>query len=259
MQRGTSADILQTLAKLPDAASMIPKIRDLIHVAEEIHQRKFDGDTLKDICDFVAGTNLQANFQWATFYRFLTEQLPDVIRGIQLGWDREPLVIGRGAFNYAFPEPKGFHGFPSSRLTARSKIVVDTGVNTAFAMVLGLDGLGILPKPSNLWDLVPFSFALNWVTGVGANIRRAEYGLFLLAFPTYGVHTLTIEAALSEQDLTTLDVVEDPTIPFRLRWYNRSVSVYLPLPGDTPYGFGLPTGSPSITLIASLLYSLLIA
>jgi hypothetical protein len=59
MQRGTSADILQTLAKLPDAASMIPKIRDLIHVAEEIHQRKFDGDTLKDICDFVAGTNLR--------------------------------------------------------------------------------------------------------------------------------------------------------------------------------------------------------
>ena len=256
MQRGTNSDILQTLSKLPDAASMIPKINEFISLCEDIHHKHFDITTLKDLVGLAATTNLQSNFQWQPFQRFITEQLPEVVRGIVQGWNRDPFVTGRGKFSYSFPGE--FLGFPSARLTARSKIVVDTGLNSAFAMVLGLDGLGILPKPSNLWDLIPLSFTINWITGVGANIRRAEYGLFLLAFPTYGVHSLTIEAGLPTKVANDLNLLADPNLPLRLRWYYRDVSTYIPLPQSGKYDFGLPTGSPPITLVASLLWQLLL-
>lgn len=256
MQRGTSSDVLQTLAKLPDAASMIPKIREFIAVCEDIRHRRFNISTLKDLAGLAATTNLQSNFQWQPFQRFLTDQLPEVVRGISEGWTRSPYVVGRGKYSYVFNE--GLLGYPSARLTARSKIVVDTSISSVFATVLGLDGLGIMPKPSNLWDLIPFSFVVNWMTGVGASIRNAENGLFLMVFPTYGVHTLTIEASLTTKDLDTLKLSSDPLDPFSLRWYHRDVSLYIPLPTSGKYPFGLPTGSPSITLIASLLYSLIV-
>lgn len=256
MQRGTNSDILQTLAKLPDAASMIPKINEFIHLCEEIHHKGFNIVTLKDLVDLAASTNLQSNFQWQPFQRFITEQLPEVVRGIVQGWTRNPYVVGRGKFFYAFPDE--FLGYPQARLTARSKIVVDTGINSVFATVLGLDGLGILPKPSNLWDLIPLSFTINWITGVGANIRRAENGLFLLAFPTYGVHSLTIEAGLQTKDTEYLKLSVDPMDPLRFRWFYRDVSRFLPLPTSGKYPFGLPTGPPPVTLVASLLWQLLL-
>lgn len=257
MQHGTTSDILQTLSKLPDAGSMIPKVDDFIHVCEDVLHRRITVTTLKDLVDLAATTNLQSNFQWEPFRRFLSEQLPEVMRGIRDGWSRRSIVVGRGKYSFTFNN--GFLQYPSARLTARSKIVVDTGISSVFATALGLDGLGIMPKPSNLWDLIPFSFVLNWMTGVGANIRRAEYGLFLLTFPTYGVHTITIEAGLSTQDLDTWKLSSDPSDPFRFRWYYRDVSRYIPLPASGKYPFGLPTGSPSITLIGSLLYSLIVS
>jgi hypothetical protein len=256
MQRGTSSDILQTLAKLPDAASMIPKIKEFISLCSEIRHEPLNPTTLKDLVDLATSTNLQSNFQWQPFQRFITEQLPEVLRGIVAGWTRSSIVIGRGKFSYSFPTD--YFGFPSARVTSRSKIVVDCGTSTAFAQVLGLDGLGILPKPSNLWDLIPLSFTINWMTGVGANIRRAENGLFLLVFPTYGVHSLTVEAGISSRSVEILDFSPDPTDPFRLRAYHRDVSRYIPLPTSGKYPFGLPTGPPPITLVASLLWQLLL-
>jgi len=256
MQRGTSSDILQTLSKLPDAASMIPKIREFISICEDIQHRKIDISTIKDLVGLAATTNLQSNFQWQPFQRFLTEQLPEVIRGISDGWSRNSIVIGRGKFSFAFDT--GYLHYPSARLTARSKIVVDTGVSSVFGTVLGLDGLGVMPKPSNLWDLIPFSFVVNWITGVGANMRRAENGLFLLAFPTYGVHTIAIEAEPQAQDMVNWKLTIDPANAFRYRWYYRDVSRYIPLPTSGKYPFGLPTGSPPITLVLSLLYSLVL-
>ena len=256
MDFGTSTDVLQTVVKLPQYKSMIPKIKEAIDIASDILHRDISGETIRDIIKLASGTTLQASFQWRPWMQLITEELPKIVSDWSTLFDDREVVVGRGKFNFDF-EPYSFSR-PSVHLTVRTKIVLDLSGNSLAAGILGLDGLGIIPKPSNLWDLIPFSFVLNWFTGVGKLIRNAEFSVFLLGLPAYYVHTYTFTSPLTTDELTSLEIVSQPAEPLSLRGYYRHVSVYTPLPRDTRFGFGQPTQLPPSGILGSLLVQLLL-
>lgn len=54
------------------------------------------------------------------------------------------------------------------------KLAVDANDSTLTSIGARLDNIGLCPKLSNLWDLVPFSFAVDWLVDVGDFLERSE-------------------------------------------------------------------------------------
>jgi hypothetical protein len=136
---------------------------------------------------------------------------------------------------------------------------MDASPSGLLSAAVGLDALGLLPKASNLWDLLPFTFVVNWFTGVGEAIRRAEYAMFLATIPAYYVHSYTLSSPLSDDELDLLKMSSSISEPACLRVYVRDVTKRPPFPRDTRLGFGLPSGIPSLGSLGSLLYQLIFA
>jgi hypothetical protein len=258
VESGTTTDVLQSLYKLPQYESMIPKLMEAIDILCDIYHKNVHLSTLGEIMKLLSATTLQGSFQWRPALQLLTNELPKIVALIQELQQKKSrnLVVGRGKFNFEF-QPSAF-GRPTSHLLARSKIVLDISERSLVSAFLGWDGLGIWPKPSTLWDLVPFSFVANWFTGIGASIKRAEYATLLLDVPAYFVHTYAITSPFTEDELATWEMANSSSDdPLSLRAYYRDVSHYSPLPRDSAFGFGLPQHLPPLGVVGALLYQIL--
>lgn len=247
-------NILQNLAKIPDIASSLPMIKEGISVMSRILKRDMSLATLREVLNLATSTNLQANFQWRPFLSVFTEYIPLMISTFSsLGINSER-AIGRGSFMKALPSA---FGRESVTVSIRTKIVLGTSPKGLLSAILAVDALGALPKVSNLWDLIPFSFAANWFTGIGGAIRRAETSLLLATIPAYYVHTYKVTSPLTSKELSDLGATtfEDETACLVL--FYRDVSFYTPTPRDSSLGFGIPSQFPPSGVLASLLYQLI--
>lgn len=243
-------DTLQNIVKIPQLASAIPNIKEAVALLSDLVKLKLDTASLRRILDLSSSTILQANFQWAPYHRLLTEYLPQIVSTFQ-SVSSGKRVEGRGLFRHS---ATNILGRDNVSFSTRTKIVMDTSTSGLLSALIGVDSLGILPKPSNLWDLVPFSFVANWFTGIGQSIKRAEYSLLSAGIPAYFVHTYLITSPLTEDELEHLKVSSVGTVPASLRYFQRDVSLHSPCPRDSVFGFGLPTKFPPLGTLASLLY-----
>jgi hypothetical protein len=254
VEHGTTTDVLQTLYKLPQYEAMIPKVGEAIKVLGDLVHRDLSLSTLKEIIDIASATVLQASFQWRPLLDLLLIQLPKMVASVRATFTGSSLVVGRGKFAFHMPA-KTFLRNEVSLLT-RTKIVLDISTRALVSNLMGFDALGIFPKVSNLWDLIPFSFIANWFTGVGAGIRRLEYASALLTIPAYYVHSYTISSPFTLEELEEWNLMSDSRDPLSLRVHYRDLSLYAPLPRDSRFGFGIPTRLPPLGTVASLLWQL---
>jgi len=257
LERSLNVNILQNLQKLPDIASMMPAFKDAVKVLGKLAHRDLSLATLREIADLISQTELQRSFQWRPSLDVLKEYLPQLWKTIQFLGQTSENSLGYGKFRFELPS--GSFGRTESRLVVRTKLVVDTSHRGLLSSLLKYDALGTIPKASNLWDLIPFSFAVNWFTGIGTSIRRAEYMVALLTLPAYYVHTYTITSPLTEEELHSYGFSSSTTSPAHLRLYYRDLSLYAPPVRDSRYGFGIPTQLPPLGTVASLLWQLIFA
>lgn len=247
-------NLLQNLQKLPGIVNMLPQIGEAIKVLGRIWKRDLSVSTLKDILDLSTSTVLQANFEWRPYHGLLTQYLPSLASTMQSLGDITENAIGYGSYSKTI-----YNDLSREEVTilARTKLVMDSSPSGLLSAVLGVDALGILPKASNIWDLIPFSFVANWFTGVGSAIRRAEYSLLLMTIPAYFVHTYTITSPFSSEELDSLKMSNSGDEDATLRLYFRDITLYSPIPQDSRFGFGIPTVFPPWGTFGSLLYQLI--
>ena len=247
-------NVLQNLAKLPNIVAALPKIREAVDILGHIAKRDLSLSTLKEILDLATSTHLQANFEWRPYLSIVTTYLPQMISTFQSLGIPTGTVTSHGSFRFhLFNEV----GRQEITLLARTKIVMDASPSGLVSAALGIDALGLLPKASNLWDLIPFTFVVNWFTGIGESIRRAEFLAFLSTIPAYFVHSYTLSSPLSADELDLLGASSSSSEPASLKLYYRDVSLFSPPIRDSRFGFGLPTGLPPVGLLGSLLYQLI--
>jgi len=247
-------NVLQTLAKLPNIVSSLPDIRKAIDLLGRLSRRDLRLSTFKEILDLATSTHLQAVFEWRPYMDLLTRYIPQVLSTMHLLGDIRANAIGYGSFAFKFVNE---FGRKEVTLRTRTKIVMDASASALLSATLGLDALGLLPKASNLWDLLPFTFVVNWFTGVGEAIRRSEYAALLATIPAYYVHTYTLSSPLSADELDLLKMSNSSSKPACLRLFVRDVTSRTPFPRDTRFGFGIPSGIPSVGTLGSLLYQLI--
>jgi hypothetical protein len=255
LEDSVNPNVLQSLSKLPEISEQLPRIREAVEVLSSLVKRDLSYHTLKSIFDLATSTKLSADFTWRPYLDLLTNYLPIVLTSIQsLGIRNSERAIGYGSFRFQIINHLGRKAV---NLRTRTKLVMDTRGNSLLSSITQVDALGLLPKASNLWDLLPFTFVVNWFTSVGQSIRRAEYSLLLATIPAYYVHTYTLTSPLTDEELDLLKASnassEDPV----LRVYIRDVTLCTPYPRNDPFGFGLPTQLPSLGTVGSLLYQLI--
>lgn len=115
----------------------------------------------------------------------------------------------------------------SFTLEQHVKLCVDTNANTLDSIIRDVENVGFSPTLSNMWDLVPFSFVVDWFVNVGDLLDQADKAFRLFRFRIY-YSTLSIKRCAQGSITAT------PDLPFhgQIRWsyYHRWVQIGAPLP-----------------------------
>lgn len=112
-------------------------------------------------------------------------------------------------------------------LDQRLKLAIGTNDTQLENLVNRLDSLGVLPTFENLWDLVPYSFVVDWLLDVGGLLQRIDSSMRLVRLD---IKYLT----MSEKRQITKDLVWTRAFPYTgsvsLVQYHRWVSDQCPAP-----------------------------
>lgn len=112
-------------------------------------------------------------------------------------------------------------------LEQRIKLAIDDEDSEFLVLLQRLESMGTLPTFENLWDLVPYSFVVDWIIDVGGFLERVDTRLRLMR--------LNIRyATMSRKVSVSGPLVWDSQSPYvgRVQWeqYHRWVSDQCPAP-----------------------------
>lgn len=256
MEGSVNNNVLQTVVKIPDIVSALPRIGEAVRILGKLTARDLDGATLRDIFDLATSTHLQASFQWRPYYQLFTELWPKMALLLPSMLRDKHLTVGYGSFTFTINDDLGRERVT---LVTRSKVVVDVTLSGLWSAGLTADALGLLPRLSRVWDLLPFTFVVNWFTGVGRILAGMEStGIQALAPSSY-VHSYTLTSPFTEAELDALKASSTGSVPAGLKVYVRDKTHHPPFPRFSRFPFGVPTEFPSSGLIGSLLYQLFLS
>lgn len=251
LQASTDTDLLQTLAKIPEIATQLPNIRAAIKIVRDLAHRELHPG---EILDFLSQLRLQQSFQWRPEFDLLTKYLPKIAAVILSFSGKGNTISGRGRYDYDFLSEECYR---TAHLTVRTKIVAANSFSDLAATYLKLDSLGILPTPANIWDMIPFSFVVNWFTNMGKRIRvlGTLANMWLLS-PVVIVHSYELTSVFTPAELESMQLREAPGAEsvISMKIYKREITRYVPLLGHTHFDFERPTGTPDWSVVASLLW-----
>lgn len=151
-------------------------------------------------------------------------------------------------------------GAPECKVIVRTKLRIEPVLDSLLASVITTDSLGLLPKLSTMWDLIPFSFVLDWFTSAGTSADLIESQIKLLALDMV-YHTSSIQVVREFTDQEQLDyhfeIVpgDDAEVGAAgYKKYVRFVSRDVPILGPSRISYLPEPGIPDWFTAGSLLY-----
>jgi hypothetical protein len=131
-------------------------------------------------------------------------------------------------------------GIPPCVVTLRSKVRTKYHPDSLMTAAFTADSVGLLPRLSTLWDLVPWSFLVDWFTPVGEYLQIVDSQAKILALDmTYCVHSISVKRYFTDGELTSYGVSSVPVNGHSGCGYHK----YLRIVSTTPPVFG-PTRLP---------------
>jgi hypothetical protein len=217
-------DLAMDAAKKVDRnnVNMIAFLRDLRHPGEMIPRLK----NLKSL------KGLSSNYLSVDYGILPTiSDLQNIIAAFK---KMGPYLDKNGFKTYSagFTESKA-EGEYSFSLEQHLKLAIDNEDDLFQQLTEELDSWGFLPTLTNVWDLVPYSFVVDWFVNVGDLLERVDTRLNLLQ---YNIRYVT----MSRKTITTKKIGGSVIAPFygtvQVVDYHRWVSDQCPLP---PLSLGL--------------------
>jgi hypothetical protein len=133
-----------------------------------------------------------------------------------------------------------YDGYEVDSITFRSKARIGLSLDGLAPYVLGAQWLGVLPSFSNFWDLIPYSWLLDYVGPIGDLTSLVDYQILVAALNVeYSVNSITVDRNIIRPgDNVTFEEV--PGFEAIYRSHSRLV-----IPGGLPPLF--PTSIPLLT------------
>lgn len=168
--------------------------------------------------------------------------------------------VVNGVFKYTLPDE--FTGYGPSKLIVRTKVDFHFNHFTFLTSFLGGKAVGLVPDLSSLWDLVPFSFVVDWFTNLGERFEDIDDALVLFLMPcNYCVHSITVLSDFSDVEMEQLQI---GSTNFRgsvghpgIKEYRRIISKILPNLRESKYDFRQVDHPPSLATAGAFIYKML--
>jgi hypothetical protein len=244
-------NFLQSIPKLSGILDVLPDITGILNSLATL-----ENDPIKSLADLLkisSGAYLKTIFGTRSNYELVVKYVPSLLEVLN---DLSSLSIGskniiaHGSYSFALPEPF----LPSSVLRVKSKLVVSDIPSEPLRSILGLNSLGILPTPQRLWDLVPLSFVVNWITNFGSILNSIQNLVIgQLVTTEYGVHSYTVESPIPVDMMTRMGVYSNGTSDCIYKYYRRELSKLLPSPSISRLEFYKAPGIQSWMTPAALI------
>lgn len=252
---------LEALSDLRDIRSILGPLGDLGQLVRHLKQAKF-GKSVKAFIDLITDVKLLYEFG-------LRPTVTDINDIRENGRRIMSLYAGRSLFDeqtingkFVYPIPdEMIPGIKGATLIARSKVRLSLSENSLLTLLLPVRAAGLLPSLGAIWDLVPFSFVVDWVTNLGARFDSVDTNAMLLAFDVpLSVHSITIVYPFSDDFLDFACFEVQSTADGNdagLKLYLRSLMTGVPHLIPTRFDFQPPVGPSDWGTVGSLAYKLL--
>lgn len=131
---------------------------------------------------------------------------------------------------------KTFHSGTTTTLVAngitgireqRLKLAIRNEDDALCSILNGLESVGILPTFNNVWDLLPYSFVVDWFVDIGDYLARVDTHLRLMRL---SISYVTMSHKKSATQVLGLGPLDDLVGDLSMVSYHRWVSDQCPLP-----------------------------
>lgn len=112
-------------------------------------------------------------------------------------------------------------------LEQRIKVAVADEDSDFDILLERLDSMGVLPTTENLWDLVRYSFVIDWFVDVGSLLERVDNRLRLMR---YNIRYVTMSEKYAVSGVSTMSRAFPLNGSVSWRYYHRWVTDHCPLP-----------------------------
>lgn len=246
---------LETLSELNGLFKLLPAIRDVGPIWSAFRR----GRLLKGLnmtIDFLTNENLRLQFGLLPTIGSVQEAIASA-KAVRIRLDNlssaPSITYGKFTSNVPFR----MFGSDSARLTTRIKVSWGQSQNAFARMLHASAALGIQPSTTNLWELVPFSFAIDTVFDVSRLTGNLDNFMKILVYDiNYVVYSYQYEIPMA-QDRPYFGFISFPDDPGMVKLYGREISQFPPRPRRSKFDFDPPLGSLSQGIIGSLGYQLL--
>jgi hypothetical protein len=251
-----SANHLENLLSLTKVAQAFPDVKSIARVVARI--AKGDVSAIPLLVDVITDHILKLRFAAepasVDVREILTTDIDAALeRLLKVSW-----FTLYGSFSYDFTQDENSWGPGQLSLVTRSKCRVRLDMTTSMAAFLTLNGLGLAPTLSRIWDNVPFSFVVDWFTNMDDRLEAVDNQLlWLCVYTLFCVHSYTLTYTPSEEELDLYGLVQTPTgQPFRLQWYRRDFTQLPPRLTDSRFNLLSGSGGPRPETVGSFMYQL---
>lgn len=162
-----------------------------------------------------------------------------------------------GDFKYSFSFADMKHvGLPGSlSLVARSKVRIHTNLTSLLASYLTANSMGMMPTLSRLWANVPFSFVVDWFTGMSDRLQSIDDQLLWMALNTsWCTHSFKLSYIPDPSEYLPYGLGTSSDDPLRLTYYRREFSRLMPHLTDCRFDFQQPDRGPDPVTVGALVW-----
>lgn len=250
-----STNHIQTLQKLGQILELLPELAEIPRLISKISSG--DLSVLKDLIDYISGEILRYRFAQAPLKRAIDEITHNDVHAFLKSLGRSGDYTIYGNFEYEIPQSQNPYDDGRLLLVTRSKISISQDLSTMVESILMANSVGLLPTLSRIWEIIPFSFVIDWFTGMNKRLKLVDTQLAYMAFRTnWCVHSYRLSYYPSSEALSDygLENVNDAK-PFSLSVYRREKSAYMPRLRESRFDF-LATSGPNPLTAGALAWQL---
>lgn len=245
---------IENLTQLSGILGLIPDLPGLGRLIAKASRK--DPSALIDLVDFVTDAVLAYRFAQRPTALDTEEILSTDFKAEISDLLQLQSFTGYGEFHHTFDDfspPMGGEGLTT--LVTRSKVRLTFDMSNLMATYLVGNSVGLLPTLSNLWAVVPFSFVVDWFTGMSDRLKSVDDQLLWMAVTTqWCLHSYAITYYPTPEELSSYGLVSSSEKPFGLRYYIREFSLCMPKLRDSKYDYLAPDHGPDPIVVGSLVW-----
>jgi len=248
-----SGNLLQNLQHIKDIASLFPNPADFERlIAKAI---KGDPSAIKDCLDLITQLILKYRFEIAPLLRDV-EKLRKLDISLVEQASKVQTLTSYGQFKYVFLDSENWMHDGKLELVTRSKIRFISDPSTLMGQLLMANSVGLLPTLARIWNLLPFSFVVDWFTNMSKRLHLVDDQVLWLALRVvFATHSYKVTYYPSNEALAAYNLQHSSLgDQFGVSMYIREFTRITPRLTESPYDFLRPTSGPDPLTVGSLMW-----